>query len=254
MDRGLAYAEACFETFRVIDGKIFSWPSHVARLQRGLLEFEISLSKKEIDSLHAACLDAAAEYGSDVLLRLTVSGGEANWGLLAAKRVPKAHVQGMAYHRNIDPLCLVLKNWPFPPKVRIAKFTADYSDTLRALKGCADLNVLFSHEGRLLGAATANILIYRQNHWYTPEIGPGVLPGIVRAHLLKTGLLKAVDCPSSWLEDCEAVALANCGFFLRQVAAISGVGTGQLNYDVAHPAFKHLLEALVNEAGVIVSD
>ena len=254
MDRGLAYAEACFETFRVINGEIFSWPDHVARLQRGLAEFGISLSNEEIDLLHEVCLDAAAKYGSDAMLRLTVSGGEAGWGLLASKRVPKAHVQAMAYHRNTDPLCLALKSWPFPPKMRLAKFTADYSDTLRALKGCADVNVLFSCKGRLLGAATANVLIYRQNQWYTSVIEPGVLPGIVRAHLLKTGLLKEVDCPSSWLEDCEAVALTNCGYFVRQVVAVSGAEIGVLNYDIAHPAFQSLVESLVNEPGVIVGD
>jgi branched-subunit amino acid aminotransferase/4-amino-4-deoxychorismate lyase len=254
VDRGVSYAEACFETFRVINGEIFSWPDHVARLQRGLAEFGISLSKKEIDLLHVTCLDAAAKYGSDAMVRLTVSGGEAGWGLLADKRIPKAYVQAMAYHRNSAPVCLALRDWPFPPKRRIAKFTSDYSDTLRALKGCANLNVLFGCEGRLLGAATANVLIYRQSHWHTPVIGPGVLPGIVRAHLLETGLLKEVDCPVSWLADCEAVALTNCGYFVRQIAAVSGVEIGELNYDVAHPAFQLLVEALVNEPGVIISD
>jgi branched-subunit amino acid aminotransferase/4-amino-4-deoxychorismate lyase len=253
-DRGVSYAEACFETFRVLNGEIFSWPDHMARLQRGLAEFGISLPEKELELLHEACLDAAGKCGSDAMVRLTVSGGEASWGLLANKRIPKAHVQAMAYHRNTDPVYLRFKDWPFPPKMRMAKFTADYSDTLRALKGCADLNVLFGCEGRLLGAATANVLIYRQNHWHTPVVGPGVLPGIVRAHLLDAGLLKEADCPISWLEDCEAVALTNCGYFVRQVVAVSGEETGELNYDISHPAFQLLDEALVNEPGVIVSD
>lgn len=249
MDRGVAYAESCFETFRVINGEIFSWPDHVARLQRGLAEFGISLSEKELDLLHVACLDAAAKQGSDAMVRLTVTGGESNWGLLAGKRVPKAYVQAMAYQRSSDPVCLALKEWPFPPKMRMAKFTADYSDTLRALKGSADVNVLFGCEGRLLGAATANVLIYRRNYWCTPVIGPGVLPGIVCAHLLDAGLLKEADCPTSWLEGCEAMALTNSGFFLRPVTAVMGEETGKLNYDAAHPAFKQLVESLVNEPG-----
>jgi branched-subunit amino acid aminotransferase/4-amino-4-deoxychorismate lyase len=250
MDRGLAYAESCFETFRVINGDIFSWPAHQSRLQQGLAEFGISLTVRELDLLHTACLDAAARYGSDALVRLTVTGGGAGWGLVAGKRVPKAYVQAMVYHRTTDPVCLTLKDWPFPPKMRMAKFTADYSDTLRALKGCIDLNVLFGCEGYLLGAATANVLIYRQNYWCTPVIGAGVLPGIVRGYLLDTGLLKEVDCPTSWLEDCEAVALINSGFFLRPVATVLKEETGGLNYNAVHPALKHLAEALVNEPGV----
>lgn len=252
MDRGLSYAESCFETFRVINGEIFSWPDHMARLQRGLAEFGISFTVKELGLLYSSCLDAAAEYGSDVMVRLTVSGGEARWGLFAAQRVPRVHIQAMAYQRNSAPICLALRDWPFPPKMRMAKFTADYADTLRALKGCADINILFGCEGRLLGAATANVLIYQQNQWYTPVIGPGVLPGIVRAHLLETGLLKEMDCPVSCLADCEAVALTNCGFFMRPVATVTGSETDELNYDVTHPAFKFLFEALAIESGVII--
>jgi branched-subunit amino acid aminotransferase/4-amino-4-deoxychorismate lyase len=253
MDRGLAYAEACFETFRVINGEIFSWSAHMARLQRGLAEFGISLTEKESDALHNACLDAAARIGTDAMVRLTVSGGEASWGLLAAKRVPKAQVQAMAYQRNSAPVCLALRDWPFPPKMRMAKFTADYSDTLRALRGCADMNILFGCEGRLLGAATANVLIYQQNQWYTPVIGPGILPGIIRAHLVASGLVTEMDCPVSCLEGCEAVALTNCGYFVRQVTTVSGAETGEWNFDIAHPAFKYLHEALNNGPGVIVS-
>lgn len=254
MDRGLSYAESCFETFRVINGEIFSWPDHMVRLQRGLAEFGILLSGKERDALYMRCLDAAAQCGPDAMLRLTVSGGEASWGLLADKRVPKAFIQAMTYHQNTDPLCLRLLKWPFPPKQRIAKFTADYSDTLRALNGHTDLNVLFGHDENLLGAATANVLIYRHNHWYTPACGPGVLPGIVRAHLLDAGLLKEADCPISWLEDCEVVMLTNSGYFLRPVAAVSGMKTGESHFNITHPAMKPLLETLIAEAGVIIND
>ena len=72
------------------------------------------------------------------------------------------------------------------------------------------------------------------------------------AHLVASGLVTETDCPVSCLEDCEAVALTNCGYFARQVAAVSGAETGGLNYDVAHPAFKFLLEALATEPGVII--
>ena len=247
MDRGMAYGEACFETFRVINGVIFDWPAHLERLRLGLAEFGISLTVKELASLHPTCLCAAAEQGSDAMVRLTVTGGEASRGLMAGRRRPRVYVQAMAYQPDTNPLCLALKAWPMPPKMRMAKFTADYSDTLRALNGCADVNVLFSYAGHLLGAATANVLIYRQHRWCTPAIGPGVLPGIVRAHLLAAGLLTAADCPLSQLEACEAVALTNCGFFLRPVARID-----RLNYDIEHPAFRQLVEVLADEPGVII--
>ncbi len=42
-DRGLLYAEACFETFRVVNGAIFSWREHEKRLRLGLSLFGLAL-------------------------------------------------------------------------------------------------------------------------------------------------------------------------------------------------------------------
>ncbi|WP_238701203.1 aminotransferase class IV [Mariprofundus erugo] len=220
MERGLGYAEACFETFRVIRGEIFAWPLHAARLQRGLQAFSIGLNDDHLARLYAGCIRAAADHGHDVLIRLTVSGGEAPWGLFAAGGEPVIRIQAMPYHAQLQPVQLTLLEWHHPPAARVAKFTADYALTLRALQGVGHANVLFSHEQQLLCAATANVMIRRGGQWWTPALSAGVLPGIIRQQLILAGVVHEAACPVTWLEDCEAIALTASGFFVRNVGSI----------------------------------
>jgi len=80
LDRGLAYAESCFETCRVVRGEIFSLPAHVQRLQTGMKAFGWDVSSERVAHWFQLAIQAAAAKGDDLLLRLTVSGGEASWG------------------------------------------------------------------------------------------------------------------------------------------------------------------------------
>ncbi|ATX79516.1 Branched-chain amino acid aminotransferase/4-amino-4-deoxychorismate lyase [Mariprofundus aestuarium] len=247
IDRGIAYAEACFETFRVIDGECFAWPAHRQRLAVGLSEFGIDLGDDDYESLYTAALDSAAQDGaSDVLVRITITGGDAGWGLTNRALSPAAYIQAMPFFSPRKPARLMLKRWPFPLKEKRAKFSSDYAETLRALAGCKDIDVLFEKNDLLIAAATANLLLYRQGRWWTPLADAGVLPGVVRNHLVKAGVAHEAECPLAWLEECEALALCNSGIFLRRVVSV----TDRKALDGEHPAFRELIEALAGEAGI----
>jgi 4-amino-4-deoxychorismate lyase len=226
-DRGLMYAEACFETFRVIAGSIFRWPEHAGRMQRGADAFGLDFAADE--TLIEACLGAASEAGDDALVRITLTGGEAPWGLTVRAAQPCVHIQAMPYAGAAGDAVLRAVDWPFPPRLREAKFTGDYAEGLRALAGWRRDGLLLSEEEPLicagehiLGALGANVLLYREGAWLTPEHGPGVLPGTVRQALLEAGAIRACPCPAIWLADCEAIALVNAGSFIRPAAAIDG--------------------------------
>jgi len=218
MERGLAYGEACFETFRVIHAQIFHWHEHAARLQSGLAAFAITVSERQLEEIHAASLQAAAAHGDDALVRLTVSGGEAAWGLFSQASALSVSIQAMPYqadHRSISLRCL---DWPSPPVQRVAKFTADYAATLRVLRG--ERQALFVHRQQLVSAATANVMILRQGRWWTPSLAAGVLPGVVRQYLLATGVVQSATCPESWLAECDAMVLTASSFFVRPVLSL----------------------------------
>ena len=230
MDRGLAYAEACFETFRVINGEIFGWPAHAARLQHGLAAFALAVSDAQLEQMHTACLQAVT--GSDAVVRLTISGGEAPWGLFTAATSVAARIQVLAYHAQSAPLALTVLEWPSPPADRIAKFTADYAATLRILRG--ERHALLVHEQQLLSAAAANVMICRRGEWSTPPAGAGVLPGVIRHSLLAAGIVREQPCPVAWLDDCDALALTASSFFVRPVSTISHMQHARALHDRSH--------------------
>ncbi len=250
MDRGLAYGEACFETFRVIDGHVFAWSAHMQRLESGLAMFGLNLSELQMESVYRACLAAAAKSGDDALLRLTVSGGQSDWGLFRHGRDIGIYVQTVPIREKVrQPKSLLLLDWPFPPKPRPAKFTSDYGETLRVLKDIAHADVLFVHNGLLLGSATANVLLYREQHWWSPD-GDGILPGVVRDFLVTKGVVHLAKCPLDWLDDAEAVMLSNSGSFLQAVSSITSDSVGERFFDSQHSAMGRLIDALQNQPGM----
>lgn len=216
MDRGLAYAEACFETFRVINGEIFNWPAHAARLRQGLNAFALTVSDTQTERMHEACLQAAA--GMDALVRLTVSGGDAPWGLFTHAASLSARIQVMPYRADAVSPELTVMEWPSPPIHRMAKFTADYASTLRLLRG--ERHALFVHQHYLVSAATANVMIFRHGQWWTPSLNAGVVPGVIRQHLIDSDIVREGACPDKWLDDCDALALTASSFFVRAVVGI----------------------------------
>ncbi|GAV20386.1 4-amino-4-deoxychorismate lyase [Mariprofundus micogutta] len=249
LERGLAYGEACFETFRVINGQIFDWPGHWQRLASGLSEFGLDVPAGQDQEVLCACLREAARTGPDVLLRLTISGGEASWGLTAKAGEAAVYIQCMPYTGNHAPGALRLQSWPFPLRKKQSKFTSDYAETLRALRGVNDSHVLFEQDGMLISTATANILLYRDGHWSTPNADAGVLPGRVRDFLIRNALLVEEPCPVAWLEDCEAAAICNSGLFIQPLACIVDVAR-QDAMDIHHTALQPLIDILQQQEGV----
>ncbi len=249
MDRGLAYAECCFETFRVIDGQIFDWPGHWQRLVAGMAEFAVQLSASDGVDAHAACLRQAVLQADDCLLRLTLSGGDADWGLFNRSSQPLLSIQCMPYQANHSAVVLRLQNWPLPLQKKIAKCAVDYAETLRVLRRSADGHVLFEQGGELLATATANVLMYRQGRWCTPRAEAGVLPGRVRACLLRKGTVVETSCLVAWLDDCEAMLVSNSAVFLQPVAQITGIQRSE-PMCVEHAAMESLFDTLRGEEGV----
>jgi branched-subunit amino acid aminotransferase/4-amino-4-deoxychorismate lyase len=188
----------------------------------------------------------------DVLMRITVSGGSAEWGLMQRGDELNVYMQVIPFVSTGSPLkSLSLSIWPFPIRSRQAKFVGDYGDTLRALQGMPDADVLFVSEGVLLGAATANILLYRRGQWWTPD-GLGVLPGVLRGHLLESGLVKPAKCPLDWMTDAEAVVLSNCGMFLQPVRDLISDEKVIGMYDFKHESIAELVSSLRGLPGVPV--
>jgi len=247
-DRGLLYGEGCFETFRIINGAIFDWAGHEARLRLGLGLFGLDLP----DGLEQRCLEKAKKRGSDVLARITVTGGKAPRGLLPeCERNVGVYIQNWRYGPRTEDIHLRTVTWPLPLYPRPAKLTADYAQTIRGLhnlkcKGllAKDEEVLICDAEILYSAPTSNILLLVDGVWLTPD-ADAVVPGVVRHALLKAGVACACPCPHDLTESCKAIALTNSGWFIRPVASING-----RKLSVNGAPFDLLCSALRDRAGV----
>ncbi|MDQ6955478.1 MAG: aminotransferase class IV [Mariprofundaceae bacterium] len=252
MDRGLAYAEACFETFRVVQGQVFELVQHQRRLQDGLKSYGLLYANDELEHWFEQAISAASSQGDDILVRLTVSGGAAAWGLLR-KDAHACHVQiqMMPYIvRHSADLETVI--WPFPLREKRVKYTSDYAESLRAIQQWTLAKniqnpmqaLICSMDGHILSTVTANIALYRQGQWFTPQ-GAGILHGVVRHFLLQQGVLLESACPQSWLEDCEAMICLNSAVFVQAVASVD-----QRILDTRHPAMANVFNVLLGQPGV----
>ncbi|MDX8396742.1 MAG: aminotransferase class IV [Mariprofundaceae bacterium] len=254
MDRGLAYAEACFETMRVIHGVVFELDAHQKRLCHGLDSFAISYSPEQICDYFDQAIAHAKTQGDDILLRLTLSGGDATWGLCRQEEVKlNAYIQCIRPLRH-KPLMLrsVQQSWPLLDKS--AKYTADYALPLRSkkiwqkpLEG-SEQPLFYSDSGHVISTLTANVLVYRHGQWFTPD-SLGVLPGVVRNFLLQQQKICKVAIPKSWLDDCESMCCINSGVFIQAVGVINA-----RVLDLRHPALVNLKLFLNQQDGIDLGD
>jgi len=250
MDRGLAYAESCFETFRVVQGEVFQWTAHWQRLCRGLASFGIEMGSHQATQVLEQCCVAAKGVADDALVRLTVSGGEADWGL-CQQATPRLLMQIMPVQRQTMPLHLMCVDYPYPLQDKIAKFSADYAEKLQFIHilkqkhpHLLPIQYIFRKNDELLGGLTSNMMIFHQNKWKTPQ-NRGILPGIMRQFLMDKGLVQLQTCPRAWLADCEAIVLLNCGQFMMPVTSIQG-----RILDTQHPEIQTIQHILSQEKGV----
>jgi len=242
LDRGISYAESCFETFRVIHGAIFLWDKHWQRLQRGMQSFGFTLNDSAQETIQQQCLTTATNMGDDCLVRLSVSGGSAAWGLHATSK-PQVYIQAMPFTAK-EAIALTTVEYPFPLLPRPAKFASDYALTLRAMRFGKEKILLICKDGLIISGITANIALFANNKWVTPD-GDGVLQGIIRQFFMDRHAITAAPCPTSILEQTKAAVLLNSGSLIQAISQID-----KLTLDANHLAVQKLRQCLKKESGV----
>jgi len=246
LDRGLSYAESCFETFRIVDNNIFDWHYHWQRLQHGLHSFGIVLHHKQQQHIQQQCLDTAKHISVDCLLRLTISGGDAGWGLQQTA-TPNVFIQAQTFQTQTTAIHLQCVEFPFPLMPKIAKFSSDYALALRAAQSWnldSFNTALVCKNGLILAGFTANIALYVDEQWLTPQ-GDGVIKGTIRQFLMNKQHIQPASCPTTMLQHIQAAVLLNSGSFLQEVHSIDGKPL-----DTLHPAITGLKQSLQNQQGI----
>lgn len=187
---GLLSGWGVFSTLRIVDGTLFAWERHWARLSRDAKLMNVpmpaSADRVEEDLLR---LIAANGIGDGTLRLVVVRNGGGIW-------------EGPATGTASDTIALTtdLKKWPATVRLTVqpagryaaSDFTRakilSWSENLRwaerALEKGFDEAILLNEHDRVAECTSANIFAAFADRVYTPPLSDGCLPGITREVLL----------------------------------------------------------------------
>lgn len=169
-----------FETMRANDGCVALWPLHLARLRRGcaLLGFpldETRLAEALADLPPAGAFRFRISVDSDGAVQATHAPLPPN---------PSHWIVAISDHR-LDPA---------DPWLQIKSSHRPIYDAARAeMPPECDEMLLLNTRGELCEGTITSIFLRSGGVLLTPPLGSGLLPGVLRAHLLDRG--DAVEMP-----------------------------------------------------------
>ncbi len=172
----------------------------------------------------------------DHLRRLTASARQLGFrcDIAAIRRILAAAVAGAGAPLRVRLMLsrsgeAVVETAPAPPaaerqwRVTIARAPVDFANPLlhhkttcralyrsaRAARPGFDDVLLWNKRGELTEATVANLALRLGGRWYTPPLACGLLPGVYRAHLLRTGRIRERTLTTCDLRFAEGLALFN---------------------------------------------
>ena len=223
-DRGLMLGDGVFDTAMVVGGQVVFGAAHLERLAGSCRVFGIPFAPDAVAGTVAA---AAAEVGTGAL-RVTVTRGAGPRGLLPPA-APAPHVI-VAAHPGAPattwrPLSLAVTGIRRNETSPTARHKClSYLDAIAALQEAtaagADEVVFRNMAGRAVCCATGNLFVVRDGALLTPPVADGILPGILRAEILRLArdLFPAVREQSLDLGDLHAADAVFVTNSLRLIA------------------------------------
>lgn len=245
-DSGFAHGYGLFESIRLEGGRLRFWSAHWQRLQNSATALGLNSPQSEESILRAigrlVSIDAL-ENATIKLSLLRKSQGDQlfvyarpsiNWPetirLSWRPDYPLSAHSLIAGHKTHN----YMENIYLLEQAR----SAGFDDCLRPAS-C----------GSLGETAVANILWFSQGVLHTPAIHLGILPGVVRAALLRLAdLLKISVSEGAYSPDClhqaEALYMTNASLGIHPVHSVDGEGLSVRFESAGHPLYNKLREAL----------
>ncbi len=232
-DRGLTLGDGLFETLAVRTGRVARLEAHLSRLRDGgdVIGLKIPLGDGALSEALAEVIEANA-IGEGVL-KLIVTRGPAPRGLLPPALVqPTLLIAGVSQERAppgpaTAVLAAVTRRNEHSPLSRIKSLNAldNVLAAQEAARRGADEALLLNGAGNLTEAAAANLFLVIDDRAVTPPVHDGVLPGVMRADVIKAlGAAERTLKPSDLAAASEAFLTNSLG--IRSLVSVDGVDIG----------------------------
>lgn len=227
-DRSFNYGDGIFTTMQVRDGCIQLWPLHLQRLQRSAVQ----LGFAAIDWQALQQQAQAAITAPEQVIKLLVSRGEGGRGYAAADvGAPGVYVftspmpdyrhaqqQGVglgiaALKLAVQPLLAGLKHNNRLEQVLLKQELAGTEHD--------DLLVL-DQQGFITEVSAANVFLFRDGVWHTPELLRAGVAGVMRQHIMQQADITPVNWPATELESVDAMFICNALMGIVPVHSVEG--------------------------------
>jgi len=228
-DRGLAYGDGIFETFRVIDGEVLLFERHWNRLAESLHRLNISLPLSEEELRIGLKTVVSDRHGVAKLIVTRGSGGRgyrapdktySQWilqGFPLPETDPEDYLNGVAVRScrlklSEQPLLAGMKHLNRLEQVMARnEWQDDYFEGL-----------MFSQSGALIEATMANLFIIQGNRLLTPMLNLCGVKGVMRDEVLSTDdrYLSGITELKETSLDADALLNSDAAFICNSVRGI----------------------------------
>jgi len=226
---GLLNGWGVFSTIRVVDGVLFAWERHWARMSSDAAKLRVPFPSNE-DWLHQR------------LLRLVEANDASNATLrVAIVRNQGGMWQGPAARRPFDAIAFTthLNDWGDNVKLGVVPFARYAANEFAGVKNLSwaqnltwyeraheqgfDEMLLLNERGEVSELTSANIFAVQDGHVWTPPLSSGCLPGVTRAVLVELGKVKEKTLFPKDLEAAQEVFVTSTTRALLPVSHIEGL-------------------------------
>ena len=242
---GFAHGFGLFETMRYVEGRLFFWKDHWARLAKSAQHFALALPKE--DAVLAALSRFVAQTKlTEGALKLSLLKDIEGSCLYVYSRPPiPSPASNTLILNTASPIC--------PRSLIAGHKTHNYMEVMHLLSlaraqsyyDCLRLDT----NGHLSETATSNLFFLKDGQLHTPALDTGILPGVTRAALLRDRDLQIVEghfVPEA-LHEAESVFVTNATSGLKIIERIDGFSTGQsAQYSVASEALSVIQSVLLS--------
>ena len=214
---GWASGEGVFETTRVEDGEIFAFERHYERAKAASNSLGFSIPSKEEVLNQTKSAVAKSNYK---LGRLRLQFGSD--GKLTINYGPYEDLKKPAR-------LMIFKEANLDFNIRFKEYPYKNLEILSMAKSSGfDDGILIAPDKQLTETTVTSLLFKINGYWITPPMNSGILPGVVRAIVLESGLAKE---DSVYLSDLSKIESAIMLSSLRNAQPVESIEGNSLKID-----------------------
>jgi D-alanine transaminase len=223
-DRGFIFGDGIYEVVRVIDGRIFEWGAHAARMTRGLAGIRIALEPAAVEALKGVCERLVADNGltdGEATVYMQVSRGAAprTHHFPPAGTRPTVYASASKFVVPRDQRDSGVKAITFPDFrwLRCDLKTVNLLGAVLARQAATEAGAyeaILLRDGIVTEGAATNAFVVVDGAIRTHPLGNLILPGITRqvvVELMSENGIALVEKPVSQSELLRASEIFLCG-------------------------------------------